>query len=331
MIFKTLSAIVLCTVAFTMTPAQAQDKPIVIKFSHVVADNTPKGLAAMKFKELAEKKLPGLVVVEVFPNSQLFGDSKELEALLLGDVQLIAPSLSKFDRYTKQLAIYDLPFLFTDTAAVDRFQAGPQGQALLKSMDKKGLTGLAYWHNGGKQLSSNKPILMPDSVKGQKFRIQASDVLEAQFKQLGASPQKMAFAEVYQGLQTGVVDGQENTWSNIYSKKFHEVQDTILETNHGVIDYMVVANKGFWDKLPPKVRVGLEEAMIEATVYGNSIAEEKNQEAKAKVISDNKAKVVQLTPAQQKAWQAAMEPVWKKFEAEIGQENIKAAQAANKQ
>jgi C4-dicarboxylate-binding protein DctP len=173
--------------------------------------------------------------------------------------------------------------------------------------------------------------LLPESVKGQKFRIQASDVLEAQFKQLGASPQKMAFAEVYQGLQTGVVDGQENTWSNIYSKKFHEVQDTILETNHGVIDYMVVANKGFWDKLSPKVRLGLEEAMLEATIYGNSIAEDKNQEAKAKVVSDNKAKVVQLTPEQQKAWQAAMEPVWKKFEADIGQANIQAAQAANKQ
>lgn len=331
MIRKTLSTIALCAVAFAMSPAQAQDKPVVIKFSHVVADNTPKGLAAMKFKELAEKKLPGLVVVEVFPNSQLFGDSKELEALLLGDVQLIAPSLSKFDRYTKQLAIYDLPFLFTDTAAVDRFQASPQGQALLKSMENKGLTGLAYWHNGAKQLSSNKSILLPESVKGQKFRIQASDVLEAQFKQLGASPQKMAFAEVYQGLQTGVVDGQENTWSNIYSKKFHEVQDTILETNHGVIDYMVVANKGFWDKLTPKVRLGLEEAMLEATIYGNSIAEEKNQEAKAKVVSDNKAKVVQLTPEQQKAWQAAMEPVWKKFEADIGQANIQAAQAANKQ
>ncbi|MEP6825916.1 MAG: DctP family TRAP transporter solute-binding subunit, partial [Ramlibacter sp.] len=237
-----------CLALSGMAQAQA---PIVIKFSHVVAEQTPKGQGALKFKELAEKKLPGKVQVQVFPSSQLFGDAKELEALLLGDVQFIAPSLSKFDRYTKKIQVFDLPFLFDDIEAVDRFQSGAQGIALLESMKARGLLGLGYWHNGMKQLSTNKDKLVrPDDAKGLKFRIQASDVLEAQFRALGANPQKMAFSEVYQALQTGVVDGQENTWSNIYSQKFHEVQKSIAETNHGVIDYMVVTNSKWWDGLP---------------------------------------------------------------------------------
>ncbi|MEO7152525.1 MAG: DctP family TRAP transporter solute-binding subunit, partial [Burkholderiaceae bacterium] len=205
----------------------AQAQPIVVKFSHVVAEQTPKGQGALKFKEVAEKLLPGKVTVQVFPSSQLFGDAKELEALLLGDVQFIAPSLSKFDRYTKKIQVFDLPFLFDDIEAVDRFQAGPQGQDLLTTMKNRGLVGLGYWHNGLKQLSTSKEVLKrPEDVKGLKFRIQSSDVLEAQFRALDANPQKMAFSEVYQALQTGVVDGQENTWSNIYSQKFFEVQKT---------------------------------------------------------------------------------------------------------
>ena len=247
---KWLATAGVAALAIALPLAAAAQQPMVIKFSHVVAENTPKGQGALKFKELAEKKLPGKVQVQVFPSSQLFGDAKELEALLLGDVQLIAPSLSKFDRYTKKIQIFDLPFLFDDIDAVDRFQASPAGQSLLTSMKNRGLIGLGYWHNGMKQLSTNKDRLVrPEDVKGLKFRIQASDVLEAQFRALGANPQKMAFSEVYQALQTGVVDGQENTWSNIYSQKFHEVQKTIAETNHGVIDYMVVANAKWWDGL----------------------------------------------------------------------------------
>ena len=242
---------------FALAFALGAQAPMVIKFSHVVAENTPKGQAALKFKELAEKKLPGKVRSQVFPNSQLFGDAKELEALLLGDVQFIAPSLSKFDRYTKKMQIFDLPFLFDDIAAVDRFQSGAEGKALLESMKSRGLLGLGYWHNGMKELSTNKDQLKrPEDVKGLKFRIQPSDVLEAQFRALGANPQKMAFSEVYQALQTGVVDGQENTWSNIYSQKFYEVQKTIAETNHGVIDYMVVTNAKWWDGLPADVQQG---------------------------------------------------------------------------
>jgi C4-dicarboxylate-binding protein DctP len=309
--------------------ARAQS-PIVVKLSHVVAEQTPKGQASMKFKELAEKKLPGKVNVQVFPSSQLFGDAKELEALLLGDVQFIAPSLSKFDRYTKKIQVYDLPFLFDDIKAVDRFQAGPKGQELLKSMTSRGLLGLGYWHNGMKQLSTNKDKLTrPEDVKGLKFRIQASDVLEAQFRALGANPQKMAFSEVYQALQTGVVDGQENTWSNIYSQKFFEVQKTIAETNHGVIDYMVVTNSKWWDGLAPDIRKGLAEAMTEATTYGNKIADDFNEADRKKIADAGKAKIQKLSKEDVAAWRKAMEPVWKKFEGDIGRDLIDAALKSN--
>jgi C4-dicarboxylate-binding protein DctP len=309
--------------------ASAQ-QPIVIKFSHVVAENTPKGQGALKFKELAEKKLPGKVQVQVFPSSQLFGDAKELEALLLGDVQIIAPSLSKFDRYTKQLQVFDLPFMFDNIAAVDRFQDGPVGQKLLNSMTGKGLKGLAYWHNGMKQLSDDKDQLKrPEDVKGLKFRIQASDVLEAQFRAVGANPQKMAFSEVYQALQTGVVDGQENTWSNIYSQKFYEVQKTIAVTNHGVIDYMVITNAKWWDGLPADVRTGLQEAMKEATAFANKLANDLNEQDRKKIADAGKAKVQELSKDDIAAWKKAMHPVWKKFEGDIGKDVIEAAEKSN--
>jgi len=313
--------------AFSAGAAQAQ---MIIKFSHVVAEATPKGQGALKFKEVAEKLLPGKVQVQVFPSSQLFGDAKELEALLLGDVQLIAPSLSKFDRYTKKLQVFDLPFLFEDTEAVDRFQQGALGKALLTSMTSKGIRGLAYWHNGMKELSTNKDQLKrPEDVKGLKFRIQASDVLEAQFRALGANPQKMAFSEVYQALQTGVVDGQENTWSNIYSQKFYEVQKTIAATNHGVIDYMVITNAAWWDKLPPDVKKGLEQAMDEATKYANKLAEDLNQTDRKRIADAGKAKIQVLSKEDLAVWRKTMEPVWKKFEGEIGADLIQAAQKSN--
>jgi C4-dicarboxylate-binding protein DctP len=309
----------------------AAAEPIVVKFSHVVAENTPKGQGALKFKELAEKKLPGKVQVQVFPSSQLFGDAKEMEALLLGDVQIIAPSLSKFDRYTKKLQVYDLPFLFDNIEAVDRFQAGPEGQALLNAMTKQGIKGLAYWHNGMKQLSDDKDTLKrPEDIKGLKFRIQASDVLEAQFRAVGANPQKMAFSEVYQALQTGVVDGQENTWSNIYSQKFYEVQKTIAETNHGLIEYMVITNAKWWDGLPADVRAGLSDAMKEATLFANKMAAEFDARDKQKIADAGKAKIQVLSKDDLAAWRKAMEPVWKKFEPGIGADLIQAAQKANK-
>ena len=320
-----LALIILAAVSTAATAA-----PLVIKLSHVVAENTPKGQAALKFKELAEKKLAGKVEVQVFPNSQLFGDGKEMEALLLGDVQVIAPSLSKFDRYTKKLQVFDLPFLFRDIKAVDRFQQGPQGKALLDAMRAKGIKGLAYWHNGMKELSDDRAQLRaPEDVKGLKFRIQPSDVLEAQFRALGANPQKMAFSEVYQALQTGVVDGQENTWSNIYSQKFHEVQKTIAVTNHGVVDYMVITNAKWWDGLPADIRKGLEEAMAEATQYGNGLANDFNERDRKRIEQAGKAKIQALSPDDIAKWQKAMEPVWKKFEPDIGRDLIEAARKAN--
>ena len=322
----TLSAATL--MAFSVG-VQAQS-PIVVKFSHVVAENTPKGQAALKFKEVAEAKLPGKVEVQVFPNSQLFGDGKELEALLLGDVQMIAPSLSKFDRYTKKIQLFDLPFLFDDMDAVDRFQHSEAGQSLLDSIQSRGLQGLAFWHNGMKQLSTNKDKLTrPEDVRGLKFRIQASDVLETQFRELKANPQKMAFAEVYQALQTGVVDGHENTWSNTYSQKFHEVQKTMAETNHGVIDYMVVTNSKWWNGLPDDIRQGLSEAMVEATEYGNNVAAEFNARDKDLIAKAGKAKIQQLSKEDVEAWRKAVEPVWNKFEKDIGRDLIDAALASN--
>ena len=307
----------------------AQAAPIVIKYSHVVADVTPKGKAALKFKELVEKALPGKVEVQVFPNSQLFGDGKEMEALLLGDVQIIAPSLAKFGKYTKQVQIFDLPFLFDDIQAVDRFQASPEGQSMLSSMSKKGIMGFGYLHNGMKQLSANTKLLKPEDAKGLKFRIQASDVLEAQFKAVGANPQKISFSEVYQALQTGVVDGTENPWSNTYSKKFHEVQKYIMDTDHGVLDYMVITNAKWWAGLPPDVQKGLKAAMDESIAYGNKAAFQEALSFRDKVIADKKAEVVPMTKEQKAAWRAAMKPVWKKFEGEIGKNLIDAALRAN--
>lgn len=302
----------------------------VIKFSHVVAENTPKGQGALMFKKLAEERLPGKVKVEVFPSSQLFGDGKEMEALLLGDVQLIAPSLSKFDRYTNQIQIFDLPFLFNDITAIHRFQDGPTGKAILNSMTKKGLIGLGYWDNGMKQLSAKKPLKLPQDAKGLKFRIQASDILEAQFKAVGAVPQKLAFAEVYSALETGVVDGAENPWSNAYSQKFYEVQPYFTESNHGYLGYMVVANAKFWSDLPADVRSVLEKTLAEVTVEVNKSALAYSEGDRAKIKDSGKTEILQLTPEQRAAWQSAMKPVIEQFTPKIGKEIVDAAVAANK-
>ncbi|MDV7213177.1 C4-dicarboxylate TRAP substrate-binding protein DctP [Azotobacter beijerinckii] len=308
--------------------ARATD-PVVIKFSHVVAEHTPKGQGALLFKKLAEERLPGKVRVEVYPNSSLFGDGKEMEALLLGDVQIIAPSLAKFEQYAKPIQVFDLPFLFDDMAAVDRFQASPAGQGLLHSMEDKGITGLGYWHNGMKQLSANKPLYEPKDARGLKFRVQASAVLEEQFKAVRANPRKMSFAEVYQGLQTGVVNGAENPYSNIYSQKMHEVQKYITESNHGVLDYMVITNAKFWNGLPDDVRGELRKIVDEVSAEVNKQADALNQSDKQRILAAGTTEIIELTPEQRAKWREAMQPVWKKFEGEIGVDLIKAAQAAN--
>lgn len=316
---------------FFVTSAAYASDIITIKFAHVVADNTPKGKGALLFKQLAEERLPGRVKVEVYPNSSLFGDGKEMEALLLNDVQLLAPSLAKFEHYTKQLQIYDLPFLFDNMQAVDRFQTSDIGKELLKSMESKGITGLAYWHNGLKQMSANKAIRLPRDARGLKFRVQASAVLEEQFKAVRANPRKMSFAEVYQGLQTGVVNGTENTWSNYYSQKVHEVQPYMIESDHGLIDYMLITNTSFWNGLPADVRTELEQIISEVSLQVNQYAAELNEQDKQHIVDSGRTQIIKLTDAERGQWREAMRPVWKKFESEIGAQRIQAAEAANKQ
>ena len=308
------------------TPASSE---ILIKFSHVTAaTGNPKGDAATILATRINERMKGKVRMQVFPNSQLYNDDKVLEAMLLGDVQMAAPSLSKFERYTKKFRIFDLPFLFNDIKAVDRFQNSAAGQELLGALKAKGLHGLGYWHNGMKQMSAKKPLILPADAAGLKFRIQTSDVLEGQFRALKSNPQKMAFNEVYGALQTGVVDGQENTWSNIYTKKFFEVQDGITETDHGIIDYLVVTGASFWKGLPKDIRTQLDDIIKGVTAESNAASEKINLANRAKIIKAG-SKVRVLTPAQKSAWQKAMQPVWEKFQGQIGKDLIDAALAAN--
>jgi C4-dicarboxylate-binding protein DctP len=303
---------------------------IVIKFSHVTnADKHPKGIAATLLAQRVNDEMNGKACMEVFPSSQLYNDDTVLEAMLAGDVQMAAPSLSKFEKFTKKFRLFDLPFLFNDINAVDSFQTSADGEKLKSSMKRRGLLGLAFWHNGMKQISANKPLLTPADAKGLKFRVQASDVLVAQMAALDANPQKMAFSEVYGALQTGVVDGQENTWSNIYGQKFFEVQDGVTESNHGIIDYLVVTSTKWWDGLPGDTRDQLKKILDEVTATRNGESTRVNEEAKAAIVAAGGV-VRQLTADQRAQWVAAMKPVWAQFEADIGSDLIEAAQAHNK-
>lgn len=302
-----------------------QDGEIVIKFSHVTnTDKHPKGIAASLLEQRVNEEMNGKACMEVFPNSTLYDDNKVLEALLQGDVQLAAPSLSKFETFTKKFRLFDLPFIFEDIEAVDRYQASEGGRELLNSMRRKGLQGLTYWHNGMKQISADRPLLAPQDASGLKFRVQPSDVLVAQFKALGANPQKMAFSEVYGALQTKVINGQENTWSNIYGKKFFEVQDGVTESNHGIIDYLVVTSTDWWAGVPEDVRLQFGQILSEVTADRNAAAAAVNQENKQLII-DAGGKVRTLTPAQRSEWIDVMKPVWKQFEEDIGAEVIEDA------
>lgn len=308
-----------------------QAAPIKLKFSHVVAENTPKGQMAIEFKKLVDERLKGKVEVEIYPNGQLFGDNKVLEALLLGDVQLASPSLSKFKKYTKKLQIFDLPFLFNDMAAAERFQSSDAGQALLKSVEKKGLIGLGYMHNGMKQMSASKPLHVPADAKGLKFRIMSSDVLSAQFKAVGATPLKKPYSEVFTLLQTKAIDGQENTWSNIHSKKFYEVQPYITSSDHGLLDYMVVTSAEFWNGLDPEVRTTLKKSLDEAVAFGNKVAAEKAMSDKQAIIDSKRTTVIELTKEERQKWVDAMKPVWGEFEEIVGKDVLAAAIASNKE
>jgi C4-dicarboxylate-binding protein DctP len=316
-------------VSTTSALANCDDGEIVIKFSHVTnTDKHPKGIAASLLEKRVNEEMNGKACMQVFPNSTLYNDKKVLEALLNGDVQIAAPSLSKFEKFTKKFRIFDLPFVFNDIDAVDRFQNSADGEKLLNSMNRRGLKGLAFWHNGMKQMSANRPLIMPSDAKGLKFRVQASDVLVAQFEQLGASPQKMSFKEVYGGLQTRVIDGQENTWSNIYGKKFFEVQDGVTETNHGIIDYLVVTSTKWWDGLPDDVRSQFLSILKEVTATRNGESTKVNNTNKENVIQAGGI-VRTLTDEQRQAWVDAMKPVWDKFEKNIGKDLMDSALKAN--
>ncbi|WP_138923527.1 DctP family TRAP transporter solute-binding subunit [Sulfitobacter sp. BSw21498] len=309
--------------------AACDDGEVVIKLSHVTnSDRHPKGIAASLLEQRVNDEMNGKACMEVFPNSTLYNDDQVLEALLQGDVQMAAPSLSKFEQFTKQFRIFDLPFMFKDINAVDEFQNSDTGVAMKESMTRRGLRGLAFWHNGMKQMSANKALNVPSDANGLKFRVQNSDVLKAQMAAMGASPQPMAFSEVYGALQTGVVDGQENTWSNIYGQKFFEVQDGTTETNHGVLDYMLVTSTDWWDSLDADVRDQLATIVQEVTETRNAESSKVNAEAKQAII-DAGGVVRELDAAQREEWVSAMKPVWEEFTADVGQENIDEAQAIN--
>ena len=309
--------------------AACDDGEIVIKFSHVTnSDRHPKGIAASLLQERVNEEMNGKACMEVFPNSTLYTDEKVIEAMLSGDVQLAAPSLSKFEAFTKQFRLFDLPFMFKNIAAVDAFQTSETGAKLKGSMARRGLMGLEFWHNGMKQFSASKPLELPTDAAGLKFRVQPSDVLVAQMEALGSSPQPMAFSEVYGALQTGVVDGQENTWSNIYGQKFFEVQDGVTETNHGIIDYLVVASVDWLDGLDADVRDQFLTILREVTVARNGEAFAVNEAAKQSIL-DAGGVIRQLTPQQRQAWVDAMKPVWSQFEGDVGADNIAAAQDIN--
>lgn len=303
--------------------------PIVIKFSHVVAPNTPKGKGADMFKELAEKYTGGKVKVEVYPNSQLYKDKEEMEALQLGAVQMLAPSLAKFGPLgAREFEVFDLPFIFPDKASLRKITDGEVGRTLFAKLDSKGITGLAYWDNGFKLMSANREMKRPDDMLGLKIRIQSSKVLEAQIKALGAIPQVMAFSEVYQAMQTGVVDGGENTASNIYTQKMHEVQAHITNSEHGYIGYAVIVNKKFWEGIPADIRAQLDKAMAEATAFSNAISQKENDDALEAMKQSGKTKIYNLTADDKRAWLAALRPVHKEMAGRIGKETIDAVYKA---
>jgi len=302
--------------------ASAQ-QPIVIKFSHVVAVDTPKGKGADYFKKLAEERTKGRVKVEVYPNSSLFKDGEEMEALQLGSVQMLAPSLAKFGPLgVREFEVFDLPYIFDSYDELHKVTAGPVGAALFKKLESKGIIGLAYWDNGFKVMSANKPIRTPADYKGLKMRIQSSKVLGDEMKALGAIPQVMAFSEVYQALQTGVVDGTENPPSNFYTQKMQEVQKYLALTDHGYLGYAVIVNKKFWDSLPADIRTTLEGAMKDATKFANDIAKKENDDALAAVKASGKTEIITLTPDQKAAMKKALVTVHKENESRVGKDTI---------
>ena len=318
-----LKSLMIGVAALAFSAAAMAQQPIVIKFSHVVANDTPKGKAADYFKKLAEERTKGKVKVEVYPNSQLYKDKEELEALQLGAVQMLAPSLAKFGPLgVREFEVFDLPYIFDGYADLHKVTQGSIGQSLMKKLEPKGIIGLAFWDNGFKVMSANKPLKKPEDFKGLKMRIQSSKVLDSQMRALGAIPQVLAFSEVYQALQTGVVDGTENPPSNLYTQKMHEVQKYVTLSDHGYLGYAVIVNKKFWEGLPADIRTTLEGAMKDATKYANDIAKKENDDALEAVRKSGKSQILTLTEDEKKAWKKALVKVHQEHEGKIGKDLI---------
>jgi C4-dicarboxylate-binding protein DctP len=322
--------VIIALAVLMLAAAPALAKPIVIKFTHVVAVDTPKGQAAEYFKKLVEERSGGKMKVEVYPNSSLFDDKQVMEPLMTNAIQMAAPSFSKFTKFAPQLQLFDLPFLFNDADHLHKVTTGPVGQKVLSVVGKKGLVGLAFWDNGFKELSANKPLLMPQDADGLKFRIMSSKVLEAQMKAVGGNPQVLPFSEVYSGLQQRVVDACENPLSNFFTQKFYEVQTDLTMTHHGYLGYLVVTNKIFWKKLNDDQRALITKAMQEATVYGNNLAKKMDDDYLQKIKETGKTKIHELNATQRKAWKDKMLAIYPKFYDVIGKDLIDEAIAEGK-
>ena len=322
------SAVAAIGLLLVATPSFAADE-ILIRFAHVVGERTPKGEGATLFKTLVEQRLAGRVRVEVFPRSVKFNDNQVMLALLLGDVEMAAPSLAKFRTYTKKLQIFDLPFLFKDMEALHRFQASPQGRALLDSMEARGIKGLAYWDNGPRVVSANRPLRRPEDASGLTFRIEPSAVFQSQWALVGVNTFPMPFKRVYDAVREGLVKGQENAWSNIYSRKLHTLQKYFTEVSHTYLNYMVVTSDNFWNSLPPDIRTELESILAEVTAEVRKLAREKAITNRRQIVEAGRVTILTLSDGERDAWRQALMPVWKEFEAEIGRDLIDAAVASN--
>lgn len=325
---RIISGVLFACILCIATPVLSA--PTVIRFSHAVSDDMPRGQVALKFKDLVEQRLSGKYVVDIYPNAEMFGDDKIFQALLLDDVQMGIPDFSWFGRHTKKLQLFDLPFLFKDMAAVESFEKSSTGQELLGTFQDSGLVGLGYLNSGFKQMSATKKLLTPKDAKGLKFRIMSSDVLEAQFNAVGAEAHKEPFSQVFSLLSIDSVDGQENAWMYIHSEKFYTVQPYITESNHGLLGAMAVTSVNFWESVSAQDQKVLKGAISEALAYGNSLSQKKADEAKQKIVDSGKSEILQLTASQRASWVKAMKPVWKQFENEIGADLIEQAYSANK-
>lgn len=327
-VFAICISLLCCTAFVAGVSPVAKAEPIVIRFSHVVGEKTPKGIGAEEFKKLVEQRLEGKVAVEIYPRSERYTDEQALLALLFGDIEMAAPSFPKFSKFNRSLQIFDLPFLFESVDEVHRFQQSEAGQQLLASMEDKGIKGLEYWDNGMRVISANRELKTPADLKGLSLRVEPSHVIQKQYAQLGAVAIAMPFKQLYDALKINLVDGYENAWSNVLSRDLHTLRKNFTEADHSYLGYMVVTSVKFWEGLPADIRQELEKILAEVTVEVNRLALEKARTGREKVLQSEGVRVVTIGAAEKAAWQEAMMPVWKQFEESIGTDILAAAKAA---